>query len=1609
MSQPQVLTKEQLRAWSEQIKTGKLSAIGEVYQALAQKGYDYAHWALGVATADTITGNGALQFMQAVAKDHKQKLPQARVDSVRRDMVLGYLAMLQTKLNKGQGGKDITYDEMLEFHVKVFKDNKLDIGYWTLYTPMSIIQNHASATGSNGQVIGGKQVVENMWQHMRATQGTGLTGSWVSLMLYGVMRDAQKGYIYVNKSNGEVAPLDYIIKAAAYSINIPIANIVVGTDVEKLANVLGYKKVAVSNAEQQQAQQWCKDTDMAAAFTAFAKEMAGDNILIYGSTHTWYKDYATPENRLTGKFFANQNTAAATQKRLVNNWQLVGGAGMTKWIIAAVLNENLADSSSALLASINETNFLDKGLGFVFEPKSGHRKPVAGATDAYEFKYELEYIDSTPNSVLGILQDLTSKGETAKVSQYLHALLQLNPVVVLNPDFTPQQRSVDDVGEDWIKIRCWAIQEMKYAKAVEHNDYVRALLHGLAPTPAPEIDINQQLTTQLRQQKELVESIRARYGFGKDDVIRFRDENTGMSWVTNGAVTQAGHVVLMLSDNANGINSGGSLGDVIIGGRGNDVIDGGAGDDYLYGGAGNDKLIGGSGNDLLSGGEGTDYYYFNAGDGQDRIIDSDGNGYIYLDNKDFSSYQWIGKELNVWQSEDNQWQVWLNKSGGLCIQSMKNNKDMLIIEGWNELKGNKLGINLPNMRPPKKKNKILGDWHPKITHTDGASGGGAKSSEEYYQDDWDKRNADGSIIGGVQESGFEDVIYGTAEDDEIWGLDGGDAIDGMAGDDLILGGDGTDLLVGGGGSDTIKGGAGNDFILANNHLTIPKRNKPNERWQMPGYGNKLVHAGPNWGIFMAGSQVIFGVSDCFDDPVSAADGMSYGGDFLYGDDGNDCIIGGNLNDYIEGDSVAPGSTQEGDDLVFGMGGNDYIVGGKGKDILYGDGIVSRGLLNSLAGWAHGDDHIDGGEGDDEIIGGGGNDMIIGGDGNDKLYGDDGGITARESLDTRYHGNDTIYGGAGDDLIVGGGGNDFLYGGDNNDIIYGDSDDKNRDLSQLTCNDHIWGGTGNDTLYGGYGNDELYGDEGDDVIFGDDENNKKIQGADYIDGGAGNDRLIGGGGDDWIFGGDGDDKIWGDENKNFVDADCSINGNDHLFGGNGNDTIDAGYGADEVDGGDGNDTIYGGGGHDHLYGGNGNDLIIGDFNNIIGWGIGPDGSQNPILITTENSKFTGDDVIYGGEGNDRIYGDVLQELKSFSGNDVLYGEGGDDYINGGYGNDFIDGGIGNDRLIGSNGDDVIYGGDGNDIIYGDSEEPVNSNNTKTSGNDVIFGGNGNDFISGGSGNDNLQGDEGDDQLYGGLGDDNLYGGAGNDLLNGGKGNDYLNGGLGDDMYVIKNGDGITTIEDHNGLSYIKVDQLKSLTFAAYQDGIVIKNGVKGDAIYLPGYKFNDRGRNSALGNIIFTEDGKHGQTLLSLITKRKPADMPQIPQFEADSAIGSRLFNSATTRRADNDVSGLFRSAVESVAPDNHVNEILNYAFNPLPYANDDFYYNCLTASGINPMVDAIADTNRINNGINYADISLLCQAMATMGSDYADSSMAIAPPQDRLLSAADNYLSASAL
>lgn len=1467
MSQPQILTKEQLNSWNQKIKTGNLSAIGEVYQILKKKGYDYAAWAIGVATGDSITGNGALEYMQAVAKGHKQILTQARIDSVRRDMALGYLAMLQNKLEKGHGGEDITYAEMYEFHVNVFNENGLDISYWTLYTPMSIIQTNASGAGRNGNMIKGDKVVESMWEQIRATKGEVVHGgASVSLELYRIMQDAKKGYIYVDKITGDVSSEISIINAFTMDASI---HSIGGSELthilsklenfDKLIDSLGYKKITISSTDQQKAQQWCRDTDMVATAKSVTTESLNHNIFNF-STHSWYRNYATMNDKSTGKYFINHDTSSLAQQQLNNNWLLVGGLAMTKWIMAAVLNEESINSSNSQITSVNDQNFLDKGLEFVFDSQTGHRQLVPGKTDVYEFKYQLEFIDNTPEYTLNLLKKLSEQEETDKVSIYLNALAHLNPIVILNPDSKPPQRTLADMGEDWIKARCWMIQEIRYAQASEFNQNLDQQydLYGFYNLSHKR--------PRYQQFKTFIESIRKQYGFSETDTLVFHDKQTGQSWSTNPEATTNVHEIVMLADKNPGIASGGALSDILIGS------------------IGDDQIIGGKGNDLLIGGAGTDNYYFNNGDGQDHIIDSDGNGYVYLNNKKFSEYKWRVIAKNLWQSEDDKWRLKLENSGDLNIQSLTDKNDSLTIRQWDTMHGNKLGIYFSGGGDPSStgKNKILGDWRTKIIRKEDYFDMDENKTGLYYPN-WKNRNTDGSIVNGIKENGFEDVIHGTDEDDEIYGMGGGDAIDGGFGNDLIFGGDGNDLLTGGGGSDTIKGGNGNDYIYANGKLYLSDRFRPGEHWQMPASGKKLIYAGPNWGIYIdyEDFMIIDGITNTINDAADT------GGDFLYGGDGNDYIIGSNLNDYIEGDSEV---SEQGDDIVYGMSGNDHIIGGNGNDYLYGDGIISYGFLNSLDGADHGDDYIDGGDGNDKIVGGGGNDVIIGGNGDDRLFGDNDSYKER-MLEAQYHGSDTIDGGAGNDEIFGGGGDDYLHGGYGNDKIWGDDSDAAGRHSELNGNDHIWGDDGDDYLDGGYGNDnihggedndlifggadndELYGDNGDDRIYGDNlKENVAVHGNDYIDGGEGNDYLVGGGGDDWIVGGEGSDTLYGDDCQPGFELNTVMAGDDYLSGGAGNDNLIGGYGNDTLDGGTGDDLILGGGGCDIIYGGEGNDQIAGDFSLAVDTHIDATNNEyNDVIYAGSGDDLVlgqlGDDLIYGGKGNDRLYGDMGEKASEHhpqnNGNDTIFGENGNDYIDGGYGNDYLDGGADNDTIFGGGGNDLIYGGDGDDKLIGDASNEFDIDNDGD-GDDVIYGGNGNDTIYGGGGNDLLQGDDGDDVIYGGSGDDKLFGGDGDDWLYGGKGNNYLNGGLGNDSFIFKNGDGITTIEDYNGKSTIIVDNLDQLSFTQYEKGIIIYTGILGDAIYLIGCFADGRKNSLPLDQIIFT-DNKKSQTLFDLFS------------------------------------------------------------------------------------------------------------------------------------------------
>jgi Ca2+-binding RTX toxin-like protein len=159
---------------------------------------------------------------------------------------------------------------------------------------------------------------------------------------------------------------------------------------------------------------------------------------------------------------------------------------------------------------------------------------------------------------------------------------------------------------------------------------------------------------------------------------------------------------------------------------------------------------------------------------------------------------------------------------------------------------------------------------------------------------------------------------------------------------------------------------------------------------------------------------------------------------LFGDFGNDTLIGGGAADELDGGV--------GDDLLDGRQGNDRVIGDAGNDTLRGgDGA------DTLNG-GDGDDIIFGGETDadlrDVIYGGNGNDRIDAGHGNDQVYGGEGNDTIEGGF-----GVDTIEGQAGDDVLTGSAFSDLVFGGDGNDFVNG--------------------GFGSDRVNGGAGADRFY--------------------------------------------------------------------------------------------------------------------------------------------------------------------------------------------------------------------------------------------------------------------------------------------------------------------------------------------------------------------------------------------------------------------------------------------------------------------------------------------------------------------------------------------------------
>lgn len=249
----------------------------------------------------------------------------------------------------------------------------------------------------------------------------------------------------------------------------------------------------------------------------------------------------------------------------------------------------------------------------------------------------------------------------------------------------------------------------------------------------------------------------------------------------------------------------------------------------------------------------------------------------------------------------------------------------------------------------------------------------------------------------------------------------------------------------------------------------------------------------------------------------------------------------------------------------------------------------------------------------------------------KEQNDDIQITGNE-LDNVITGNDSdniLCGGLGHDTLIGGKGNDtYVYDG-NGDVFIENANEgidtiqtafnyrlNNENIENIKILDSIpsylktdnnnvdapmeitvTGNNSDNTIIGSNNNDIVYAENGDDhIAFATTNNGLKILGVDFVSTEDytytnGNNTVYGGEGKDTINGGMGDDLIYGGAGSDRIYEQGGAGGNDSIYGGEGNDNIYAGFGDDYIEGGTGNDGYY-------FTKNNGNNIIKDDA----GWDI-----------------------------------------------------------------------------------------------------------------------------------------------------------------------------------------------------------------------------------------------------------------------------------------------------------------------------------------------------------------------------------------------------------------------
>ena len=238
-------------------------------------------------------------------------------------MAEGYLNFLQS--NIGRTPRDVHFDEMRDFHKKVFERHGLSIDNWTLETPMKLIGRYE-----------GKQKQEEIWQKLLATRGSGIGALAESAALYQAVEDYAQGHIYFDKKGERIENTKVEDNDGTPVMTVNVRRISEADRMEAakwIRNVSRFKPLLFSEAEQAPEMQYAaaaKQGDfLSATNDLIARLKSGDQTALSDFMGRDDVRQIQRESAMTAQAFLSRNPGFG-EEMLPNRFQRLGMEDMSE-------------------------------------------------------------------------------------------------------------------------------------------------------------------------------------------------------------------------------------------------------------------------------------------------------------------------------------------------------------------------------------------------------------------------------------------------------------------------------------------------------------------------------------------------------------------------------------------------------------------------------------------------------------------------------------------------------------------------------------------------------------------------------------------------------------------------------------------------------------------------------------------------------------------------------------------------------------------------------------------------------------------------------------------------------------------------------------------------------------------------------------------------------------------------------------------------------------------------------------------------------------------------------------------------------------------------------